>query len=419
MSGKRDASPKRGGSMSAGYCFTMNNYKDKHVSALKAMTKVGNFGIQYLVFGKEVGKEGTPHLQGYIHFKNRKRFNTVQKMFVENAKSAHLSHLRGTPEQAANYCKKDGDVWEWGELPVQEPGKRNDLIEIKKQMDGGKSADDISRMDEYFGQYIRYHRGFERYESNLVTERAFKSQVVVIYGDPGTFKSYSTSRFNNVYEVVRPSGKNQPVWYDGYNPREHTTVSFDDFYGWMPFNSLLQLCDRYACRVQAKGRTIPFRPAFVTFTSNVAPEEWYKSGSGVVYGALERRLDFVAEHRRVEAANDHLGLQPGDITVTIRKGRVGMHPLTQYLTPLGGSEEFFKLAPPFEEMNTQMDQDVLNEIYQEAMKGGLGEVPNAQGSLTASQIAFIDLVENASSSASIQEVLSSGSEKSSSSSSSN
>ena len=60
MAHKRDNSPKRGTSMSAGYCFTLNNYKEKHITALRAMTKIPKFGIKYMIFGKEVGKQGTP-----------------------------------------------------------------------------------------------------------------------------------------------------------------------------------------------------------------------------------------------------------------------------------------------------------------------------------------------------------------------
>lgn len=395
--------------MSAGYCFTINNYKDKHVKSLKAMTKVGNFGIQYLVFGKEKGKEGTPHLQGYIHFKNRKRFSTVKKMFVENVGAKpHIENLRGTPEQAANYCKKDGEFYEFGEFPEEAGhGKRNDLIEIKKYIDGGHSANDVGRVDEYFGNYIRYHRGFERYEAALVGERTFKSQVVVIYGDPGTLKSYSTSRFRNIYEVVRPSGKNQPVWYDGYNPREHTTVSYDDFYGWMPFHSLLQICDRYGCQVQAKGRAIQFRPGFITFTSNTSPDKWYKYGEGMEYAALERRLDFVAEHRRAEAANDRLGIAIGDIIVTIHKGRGRMHPLYEFMTELEDGTWRLEMALPI--MDTQMDEDAIDDLYRDSVQGGLGPVPNP--SLSPSQQAFLDIIE-VSSSASIDEVLESGGEES-------
>ena len=82
--GNRDTSPKRD-SMSAGWCWTLNNYKEKHVKAIKSMSKLKTNKVKYIVFGKEKGKQGTAHLQGYIHFEGRKRFSTVKKLFKDHA----------------------------------------------------------------------------------------------------------------------------------------------------------------------------------------------------------------------------------------------------------------------------------------------------------------------------------------------
>lgn len=289
MPNKRDASPKRTkparDSMSAGWVYTLNNYAKADVRNIKALSAVRGNKVRYSVFGYEVGESGTPHLQGYIHFETRKRFSTIRNLLHDRV---HLEPLAGTPKQASDYCKKDGNFWENGELPVLEPGKRNDLIDIKDKIDGGASTDDIARAPEHFANYVRYNRGFRSYEDTLSQPRNFKSQVCVFHGEPGTFKSFSAARYKDCYEVVRPTGKNQPVWFDGYNPREHVSVSFDDFYGWMPFHSLLQICDRYGCRVQVKGGTKQFRPTFVLFTSNAPPSRWYKYDENMRLEALER-----------------------------------------------------------------------------------------------------------------------------------
>lgn len=52
------------------WCFTLNNYNEKDIifysSIIKEYCKIG-------FFSKEVGKSGTPHLQGYVEFKKKNR----------------------------------------------------------------------------------------------------------------------------------------------------------------------------------------------------------------------------------------------------------------------------------------------------------------------------------------------------------
>ncbi|AKV62268.1 putative replication initiation protein [Palaemonetes intermedius brackish grass shrimp associated circular virus] len=73
----------------------------------------------YAVIGREVGESGTPHLQCFFIFNNRLRLRQVKA--VPGLQRAHLEPARGTSAQAANYCKKDGDFDEYGELPNSGP----------------------------------------------------------------------------------------------------------------------------------------------------------------------------------------------------------------------------------------------------------------------------------------------------------
>lgn len=406
---KRDKSPKRKGKaigMSAGWQFTANNYSLEDVRQLKAIARGKANAVVYMIFGKEVGEKGTKHLQGYVHFATRKRFSTVQKL-MGLSKKPHLEAIRGTPEENRKYCSKDGDFWEYGELPDYEPGKRNDLLEYKAKIDGGASVDALARHDENFGCFVRYARNLSRYEDSLAGPRNFKSQVVVFFGDPGTFKSFSASRFKDSYEVVRPAGKHQPAWFDGYVPRDHTTVCFDDFYGWMPFHNVLQICDRYQCRVQAKGATKQFRPCFVVFTSNNHPQQWYREETFLRYAALERRIDQLYEHILVEAGNDALGTQPGDVVIRVHKGHGQLHPLWQYMNPIGPEEDrAYRLDMPLlqdDELDTSPTLETLLDVYALGLEAGVITRPQvvqpdavpedgSQGDITPSQQNFLDVV---------------------------
>ena len=88
-----------------GYCFTLNNYTAEDELHLQGLR-----GVQYLIYGREVGDSGTPHLQGYIHYINNKSFQSVKN----DIPRAHVERRQGTVDQAVEYCRKDSDVYEKG-----------------------------------------------------------------------------------------------------------------------------------------------------------------------------------------------------------------------------------------------------------------------------------------------------------------
>ena len=73
--------------------------------------------------GKEQGKSGTPHLQGYFELLSKKRMGNLKEKYLKHSR-IHLETRRGTAQEAANYCKKEGNYWE-GESIGQ--GKRSDI----------------------------------------------------------------------------------------------------------------------------------------------------------------------------------------------------------------------------------------------------------------------------------------------------
>lgn len=105
------------------WCFTLNNYTPTDVEKLLALD--GNVDIPHIIFGREVGDNGTPHLQGYIRFAKKKRIGGVKRIVGDNA---HVEVARN-PVAAIQYCKKDGDFTEIGGWESQQ-GQRSDLQEI-------------------------------------------------------------------------------------------------------------------------------------------------------------------------------------------------------------------------------------------------------------------------------------------------
>jgi len=104
------------------YCFTINNYTDYDLGDVLQTSEEA----VYLIIGFEVGKKGTPHLQGYVNFRSARTFSSIRKKLPR----ARLSVAKGTPKQNYDYCSKDGDFWESGKLPQSGVAQREYIEHI-------------------------------------------------------------------------------------------------------------------------------------------------------------------------------------------------------------------------------------------------------------------------------------------------
>lgn len=201
------------------WVFTLNNYVDEEVRALSELH--GNGFVDYLIFGKETGDNGTPHLQGYVSFSQR---HTLAQAKHRIGARAHLEQKRGTPEQASNYCKKDGDFTEFGSLPAGS-GKRTDwelLLNWVKDLDGRPREKDLwDAFPSLYGRYrdsIRrmidvYHPALPRVQGDL---REWQSALVTSLRAPPDDR--------RVQFVVDPIGAGGKTWLVKYVMREFESV---------------------------------------------------------------------------------------------------------------------------------------------------------------------------------------------------
>ncbi len=128
------------------WCFTLNNYTNEECERIFTLAEQHT---TYLVIGKEVGEQGTPHLQGFVQMKNRKRGNQVQGLL--GLQRAHLEKRRGTAREAAEYCKKDGDFREFGAMQIA--GARTDLADITSRILNGETEENLVNNCEGYVQF--------------------------------------------------------------------------------------------------------------------------------------------------------------------------------------------------------------------------------------------------------------------------
>lgn len=253
------------------WCYTINNPSEEVLLEDDCI---------YHVFGREVGEFGTPHLQGFIIFKQSKRLTQLQRLLP----GGHYEVTRGSMQQASDYCKKDGDFVEYGELP-EEPhvaGGRATMARWNKTRELAKEGK-IEEIDSDI--YIRYRHSLLSIakEHAPMPDDHDDTTGYWFYGAPGTGKS-RTARDENPGYYLKLCNK----WWDGYKGEEVVIIDdFDTTHACLAHH-LKIWSDRYAFPAEIKGGKINIRPKKIIVTSNYEPSEIWKDD--VTIAAIHRRF---------------------------------------------------------------------------------------------------------------------------------
>jgi len=261
--------------------------------------------LKILIANRELGANGTPHMQGYAEFNTSVALSHLRNW---NGRG-HYETRKGTQFDAIKYCLKDflnetgaavfpydgtlENLEAFGlvsygldksqDIPtlllLLEKKKMSKLTVLKGLIDEGASEKEIADYD--FDTWCRSHRALQAYRLLCVAPRNWEMEVIVIYGPTGTGKSrLCNEEFPGCYWKQR--GK----WWDNYASQD--VVVLDEFYGWLQWDVLLRLCDRYPLLVETKGGQMQFSSKTIVFTSNTLPKEWYKTD--VYFDAFIRRV---------------------------------------------------------------------------------------------------------------------------------
>lgn len=259
------------------WCFTLNNPGDVVPSS---------DGTRYLVYGREKASTGTPHLQGFVIFRTGKRLSQMRDWLP----GAHFEEARGTSQQAASYCKKDGDATEVGVCPMDLADRnRSRWSKAIQSARAGTIEEDDPEI------YVRY-TGFCMREAARGLSLIALPDVcgLWIMGKSGVGKSHIVRWYGPLYD------KQVSNWWCGYN--YEPIVLIDDVTtdnAKYIASGLLRWCDKYPCSVQVKGGAMRIRPNLIVVTSNFDIDMCF-AGCGVDLLALRRRFIVVKK----ESIND-------------------------------------------------------------------------------------------------------------------
>lgn len=245
------------------WVFTLNNYTEEELD------QISGIECRYLLYGKEQGEKGTPHLQGYIVFDNAKRFQTLKKLIPR----AHLEPAGGSHDENYAYCtKEDPNPFQKGELPED----RREKMHIKHII----KRDPVNATKIIASQRLLLGMELERDMLQEVKLNILKKpEIVYVYGATGTGKTYfalqdATIKFGVKGVSILKFDKNGFAHCN--NPNNQCLVWMEFRPSCLAATDFLELTDGYGCFLNVKHGSIFIRPESIYICSILHPREIYK-----------------------------------------------------------------------------------------------------------------------------------------------
>lgn len=287
---------------------TINNPLEKGYTRETIKEKVSTLtSLVYWCISDEKGAGGTPHVHFFLAFSNAVRFSTLLRLFD----GGHFEMCNGTCEQNRDYVFKIGKHSgtdkeetnlketheEFGEMPVERKGKRNDLDDLYDMVRAGLSTQEIIKDNPAYMlrrkeiDELIYDRRSETF-GNMYRDM----QVTFVYGSTGAGKTSDIIKENggykNLYRVV--NYKNPFDNYDGED-----IIVFEEFRGQFDISVLLNMIDGHPYDLPCRYHNKVACYTKVFFTSNVPLKDLYKDvqyNEEETWRALLRRIHYIKQY---------------------------------------------------------------------------------------------------------------------------
>lgn len=242
---------------SKSWCYTINNYTEEEVTALKALT------VSKHRCCEEVGDCGTPHLQGSITFTRAYRLTQLRKIFPR----AHFEIAK--TKDSENYCIKGHIIID---INNNNQGHRSDLEAVHQTIISSTSLDEV--VQQHPTQCIKYPTGiqFVFRRTRPYIEKWAKTSLTVIIGPTRVGKTSYVHKLEPILYTVPPISDGK-MWFDDYQGEE--AILIDDFYGEITYSLLLRYTDGHAINLPVKGGHVRRNYTRIYITSNSPVKTWY------------------------------------------------------------------------------------------------------------------------------------------------
>lgn len=294
-------------SQSRKWQVTINNPVDKGFThdRLKEILS-GMKSVIYWCMADEVGEEGTYHTHLYLQGRGGINFSTIKKRFD----GGHFEMAKGTASQNRDYVMKlgkwekdkkhetqvDGTIEEWGEMPVERQGARNDLADVYAMVKSGLSNFEIiEQIPDVMFQLDKLEVVRQTIRDQEFADKWRDLSVEYIYGETGLGKTkyvMDTYGYKNVYRVT---DYRHP--FDGYMGQD--VILFEEFRSSLLLGDMLKYLDGYPvvlpCRYANKQAC--FTKVYIN--TNIAIDRQYPEVQ------RENMGDFLAFLRRIHTVKHY------------------------------------------------------------------------------------------------------------------
>ncbi len=269
---------------SRGWVFTVFN-SPEHPWELVC----GSPSIRYLVAGDELTKQTPPrqHWQGYVEYHSAKTLKASQETL--QAPDSHHQCRKGTPKEAADYCRKGGKFYEHGQCLAQ--GRRNDLHDVRDCIKRGGNMSMVCDLATSY-QGLCAARLYRQYCS---PPRGTVPTVTWRHGPTGTGKTRDAIAAFGDKPYYTAHGDIQ--WFDGYDGQR--CMLLDDVRLFSNrYSTWLGLLDRYEYRLWYKGGSCPSYVDQFEVTSPFSPVGFCEGhlAEGDSAAQLQRRITTVVDY---------------------------------------------------------------------------------------------------------------------------
>lgn len=274
--------------------------------------------VIYWCMADEIGENNTYHTHLYLQGRGGINFSTIKKRFD----GGHYEMAKGTALQNKEYVSKtgkwegnkkhetclEGTFEEYGEMPVERQGSRNDLADIYSMVKQGMTNYQImEQVPDIMMHLDKLEIARQTIRDEEFAERWRDLQVEYIYGDTGTGKTRTIMEQYGYRNVYRVTDYQHP--FDGYMGQD--VILFEEFRSSIRLSDMLKYLDGYPVVLPCRyaNRQACFTKVYIV--TNIPLIKQYSSVQNEYMGdyqAFLRRIHKVKQYTEKGVQESHIEL---------------------------------------------------------------------------------------------------------------